>query len=207
MARGWIWTQRLGLLLCGLLLGWTVGNQTKPIALWIGGFGQLQTSTLGVAALGIAVGVLAATAGRTAWSTFWASRERSAWTTFSNSTLAGFTFVAFAVLVALVDAGVREEMIDIGRASFGLALAMLALLFGGALLSALQRGESIEFENHWGGLGGGVAGWRVSPTGIALIFLLIFIASGVAMLAPQPAQSSKPTPTASAKPVPPGPKG
>lgn len=198
MVRGWVWAQRIGLLLCGAALGWLVSSQSKPINLWIGTFGQVQTSTLGVAALGIAVGVLATTAGRSIWRAFWASRENPTSAALSNSTLAGFTFVAFAVLVALVDAGIRGKAIDAARGSFGLVLALLAMLFGGVLLSALQRGESIELENHWGGLGGGVAGWRVSPAGVMLIFLLIFTAGSVALLAPQPPVAAKPAPAASA---------
>ena len=54
-------------------------------------------------------------------------------------------------------------------------IAVIALLI--AFLRALHRGEGVSFESHWGGLGGGITGWRISSALIYLlgiVFLLLF---------------------------------
>jgi hypothetical protein len=60
-----------------------------------------------------------------------------------------------------------------------LVIAFFILVF--ALGRALARGESVMVESHWGGIGGGSGGWRVSTPLIYLLGLLILgaIAFGV----------------------------
>jgi hypothetical protein len=185
MARGWVWAQRIGLILLGVILGWLIGTQTQALSMDFGDLGSLKTSTLGVGFVGLGAGILGATAGRLLWRTFWASRERPGYASLPNSTLAGFTFVGFAVLVALVDAGVRQGLIKPDRGALGLALALLMLLFGVVALSALQRGETVEVEGHWGGLGGALGGWRLSPSAVLILFVALFAVGAVSMLLPR----------------------
>jgi hypothetical protein len=39
-----------------------------------------------------------------------------------------------------------------------------------------NRNEGPQFEGHWGGLGGGMSGWRISPS---ILFLVVAVVSGV----------------------------
>ncbi len=66
-------------------------------------------------------------------------------------------------------------------------LAAIAILFGGAAIivvrAAAERftaGDRIELQSHWGGLGGGLGGWRLSPgASLALLaFILLAVAVG-----------------------------
>ncbi len=53
-----------------------------------------------------------------------------------------------------------------------LGSALFVMVWG--LLRSVERGESIEVTTHWGGLGGGLGGWRVSPPVIFLVGTLCF---------------------------------
>jgi hypothetical protein len=58
------------------------------------------------------------------------------------------------------DSRADEKMVALG---LGLLFASIALMFLTRLTRSLEGGESLAVESHWGGLGGGVGGWRVSP--------------------------------------------
>src|SRR5439155_21104920 len=61
----------------------------------------------------------------------------------------------------------------------GVALTMLAagtLIFLGLFVWTMERGGSLQVESHWGGIGGGLGGWRASAS---LAYLLAAIAFGV----------------------------
>lgn len=67
----------------------------------------------------------------------------------------------------------------LGHLRVGSALAMallgtLTLLFALLFLRAVERGEPPLFESHWGGLGGGLGGWRISPALAYLVATLLF---------------------------------
>jgi hypothetical protein len=53
-----------------------------------------------------------------------------------------------------------------------LGLATLAFVVG--LLLVLRKDSPTEIETHWGGYGGGLGGWRVSPALVLLIAALAF---------------------------------
>jgi hypothetical protein len=56
-----------------------------------------------------------------------------------------------------------EKMVALG---LGVLFASIGLIFLTRLTRSLEEGESLGVESHWGGLGGGVGGWRVSrPVG------------------------------------------
>jgi hypothetical protein len=55
-----------------------------------------------------------------------------------------------------------------------IALAAFAGTFIVMLIRGLSRGYSPEIASHWGGFGGGVGGWRISPTIVYLIGALFF---------------------------------
>lgn len=67
------------------------------------------------------------------------------------------------------------------------AIAGAALLI--AMFRALSQGDRFEIESHWGGLGGGLGGWRVSKP---LVFLLAVLAIiGMAALAARPPEQKQ----------------
>jgi hypothetical protein len=55
-------------------------------------------------------------------------------------------------------------------------LGILMILFLSLFVLAAQQDSRPQFEGSWGGLGGGVGGWRIS---ISVIFLSIAIALGI----------------------------
>jgi hypothetical protein len=59
---------------------------------------------------------------------------------------------------------------------------LILFIFIVALVRSLSRGESVSVESHWGGLGGGIAGWRLSAPLIYLLAIafLLAISSAVA---------------------------
>lgn len=59
------------------------------------------------------------------------------------------------------------------------AVSFLALLLG--LIRSLSNGETVSVESHWGGLGGGVAGWRVSGPLVYLAVLILLAAVSSAL--------------------------
>lgn len=83
-------------------------------------------------------------------------------------------------------------------------LLLLLVAFG----RSLSRGEGVAIESHWGGLGGGIGGFRLSTPLIYLLgiltLLLLMAAIGWQVYAPpENAQASKsPTPTPTTSPTP-----
>ncbi len=74
-----------------------------------------------------------------------------------------------------------------------LGSALFVMVWG--LLRSVERGESIEVTTHWGGLGGGLGGWRVSPPVIFLVGTLCFGGMLLAVVAkPAPQSVTKPAP-------------
>lgn len=87
----------------------------------------------------------------------------------------------------------------------GITFIILLLAF----IRSLTRGEGVAIESYWGGLGGGLAGWRLSAPLIYLlgIVFLLAISSVLAwrmFLPASPVQQGSPTlslPSASASPA------
>jgi hypothetical protein len=83
-------------------------------------------------------------------------------------------------------------------------MVMLLVGFG----RSLGRGEGVSIESHWGGLGGGIGGFRFSTPFIYLlgiVFLLVVLSAMAwqVYVAPQQAQvSPSPSPSPSPKPSP-----
>jgi hypothetical protein len=56
-----------------------------------------------------------------------------------------------------------EKMVALG---LGVLFTSITLMFLIRMTRSFEGGESLGFESHWGGLGGGVGGWRISqPVG------------------------------------------
>jgi hypothetical protein len=74
------------------------------------------------------------------------------------------------------------------QAIFLILLVVLLFTLIGVFVRAVGRGEGVSVESHWGGLGGGLGGFQVSPPMIYLlgIMLLLTISSAVAWRAYAP---------------------
>ena len=86
---------------------------------------------------------------------------------------------------------------------------LVLLIFISALVRSLSRGENVSVESHWGGLGGGIAGWRLSAPLVYLLVIvfLLAIVSGLAWKTLLPNETTPPpsqpaSPTVVATPVP-----
>ncbi|HEX3279923.1 MAG TPA: hypothetical protein VHR36_01720 [Pyrinomonadaceae bacterium] len=83
-----------------------------------------------------------------------------------------------------------------------IAIFMIGLLI--VFVRALHRGEGVAIETHWGGLGGGLGGFRLSTPLIYLlgIVFLLLVSSAVAWRLFPPPQDQQTSPSASSSPSP-----
>lgn len=74
-------------------------------------------------------------------------------------------------------------------------IAVFMLLLSIAMVRALSRGEGVSIESNWGGLGGGLGGFRLSSPLIYLLgmFFLLLMSGAIAwkVFAPPPAAASQ----------------
>lgn len=77
------------------------------------------------------------------------------------------------LLLGLLGA-VRQGQIGLMEASAGLVLGCLTVSFSAGFTNAVRSGDWPRLETSWGGLGGGLGGWRVSPSLAWLAGLLTF---------------------------------
>lgn len=90
-----------------------------------------------------------------------------------------------AMLLLLVW-GVYARRIDPVAAALVLLCGSATVVTGLFAVESLSRGESPRFESHWGGLGGGTGGWRMSPNATLILLTLIFLAGAFAAAGLQP---------------------
>lgn len=147
----------------------------------------------------VAATVFAAVEGHYAlamWSGMWRDRQRMPpedrrrWTSSVLLTaviLLVATLFAFALIALLVEvAGLSEgpgpivTAETVRSAAAVAALALGALVFGWLLIMNLLEGDSLSIESNWGGIGGGLGGWRVSAS---VGYLLATLAFGGALAA------------------------
>ncbi len=62
-----------------------------------------------------------------------------------------------------------------------IVVGLVLLIFVFALIRSLARGESVSVESHWGGLGGGIAGWRLSAPLVYLLVIAFLLATSSAL--------------------------
>lgn len=85
-----------------------------------------------------------------------------------TAALLGVTLAVGTVLAVY-----RGEM-PVARATGQLVLGMATIGFLGGFTRELYRGEWPRLETNWGGLGGGLGGWRMSPALACLLGALVF---------------------------------
>jgi uncharacterized membrane protein len=89
-------------------------------------------------------------------------------------TVAGIIIVLAALLLAA--AGWRQPVSPVDAALVLIcgSLTVVAAVFA---IDSVAGGEGLRFDSHWGGLGGGMGGWRVSPTTTLVLLSLLFLAA------------------------------
>ncbi len=83
---------------------------------------------------------------------------------------------ALLVVIAVVDGKV-----DAIQAAALLICGFLAIIASAYAVGALAGNQPIEFTSYWGGLGGSMGGWRVSPATTLVLLALIFLAATVTL--------------------------
>ena len=98
---------------------------------------------------------------------------------------------AGVVLGVLVLLSALLGQISFARAALVIVFSVLAVVTGRL---ALERASdnTIGVESHWGGLGGGLGGWRISPVIVRSVLALGFAGAAVSAVFEPP----KPAPTA-----------
>lgn len=70
-----------------------------------------------------------------------------------------------------------------------LALFTAAALYAARLAIERLSGDGASVQTHWGGIGGGLGGWRMSPTLFLLVLALGFAGAAVGLaFEPHPAE-------------------
>src|SRR5271154_126167 len=82
--------------------------------------------------------------------------------------------VGYGALLSVLGYEVRNGDVAIVKAGLGAFFAGLAIWFFYQFAEAIRLEGAPHIESHWGGLGGGVGGWRVSPSLIYLSGAIIF---------------------------------
>lgn len=89
-------------------------------------------------------------------------------------------FVAIWALAVLLLVAVDRKA-DPMRAALVLVCGAATLIVTAYGLAALVRGQPVEMSSHWGGLGGGIGGWQLSPPTVALLLALVFLGATIAI--------------------------
>jgi hypothetical protein len=92
--------------------------------------------------------------------------------------LVGFGAVCGTACLLIVLAVMNHQAGAIPGAALLLCgvIAFMAALFA---FERLKKGEAITFDSYWGGLGGSLGGWRLSPATTTIALALIFLGATV----------------------------
>jgi hypothetical protein len=97
----------------------------------------------------------------------------------------GLWGVASMAMIALVMLGAAMHQIGV-RTGVALLLSLTVIdaliTCGRQLLAMMERGDPVELGSHWGGLGGGLGGWRVSSAGCLLLLTLVLAGTAGGLL-------------------------
>lgn len=91
-------------------------------------------------------------------------------------------------------AGADRKMLALGMS---VLFAGITIVFLARFIRSLESGEPLGIESHWGGLGGGVGGWRISRPIVYLLSVITFAAlTAVAMSSYLPSEKEEKNPPA-----------
>jgi len=103
------------------------------------------------------------------------------------------------LLGALVLLSALLGQISFARAALVIAFSVLAVVTGWLAIERASAND-IGVQSHWGGLGGGLGGWRISPVIVLSVLALGFAGAAVSVVfeppkpAPATATADKPAP-------------
>lgn len=89
----------------------------------------------------------------------------------------GITAAGAAVLLV---AGVLADKVSPMGAALVLILGMGSLLALHRALREVSKADGLAFESHWGGLAGGMGGWRLSAASVTFLVTIILIGAAIA---------------------------
>ena len=87
--------------------------------------------------------------------------------------------VAAGLGLLLVPAAATGKVAPL-TAALVLVLGIAALLTLAQVLRDISDGNGVGFESHWGGLAGGMGGWRLSPSATTLLLAIMLIGGVIA---------------------------
>ena len=109
----------------------------------------------------------------------------------------GYRYLAVLALFVFTSFGVLTRTLSSGTAVLMCVFGVVVLLTCISIMERLQAGEAFEIQSHWGGLGGGIGGWRISPLAGLTLIALIFAAATFAV---SPASTTTLAPSISQSP-------
>jgi hypothetical protein len=145
----------IGAAILGFVLGFTIFALFARQA-WLPG-AQVQVFVL--LAAGALAGVLATVV------FFWLN---------GRETQTSWVYVALFSVAIMAIAASWSDQISFLHAMLVVLFGSVALLAAANALSLFRQGEAIELETSWGGLGGALGGWRLSPATSLVISAFVF---------------------------------
>ena len=89
------------------------------------------------------------------------------------------TVVTVAGLILM--AGVAVQKVELVPALLVYLTGSAALFLLASVLDHLRRSEPFGYTSHWGGLGGSLGGWSLSPGAVLAVFIVIFLGAAIAI--------------------------
>ena len=80
----------------------------------------------------------------------------------------------------------QKQGLPAAQSAIALLLAVIAMLAALRCFDRLGKGETIGIESHWGGLGGGSSGWRLSSATSLALLALAFAGASLALVVIDP---------------------
>lgn len=80
-------------------------------------------------------------------------------------------------LVGVIVAGLVNHQIQPLNAAMAIIFGGVTLLVGAHALEALRTEDGAGLESHWGGLGGGLGGWRLSRAAVLSLLIPLLVAT------------------------------
>lgn len=81
----------------------------------------------------------------------------------------------------MLTVGVAVQKVELIPALLVYLTGFAALLLVGAVVENQRKGEGVGFTTHWGGLGGSLGGWNLSPAAVFAVLAIFFIGVAAAI--------------------------
>lgn len=119
-----------------------------------------------------------------------------AYTQAERNAPTSWIYIVLFCSAVMATAAVQTDQLSFSQALLVVLLGSVALVAAGSAISRFQKGDRVELESHWGGLGGGLGGWRVSAVTMLSLLALMFAGSAVVAVRAAKGIAAPPLPTA-----------